>query len=109
MIKSNNNFKIFIRLLKAQTFNYITDPINIILGIVLTTVTMLCWVALNHDADSGLLADSFVLASAIGISSIRNSQYNLNLTLADWRNKISKKFINHSYFKKSFICINFMF
>ncbi len=42
MIKSNNNFKIFIRLLKAQTFNYITDPINIILGIVLTTVTMLC-------------------------------------------------------------------
>lgn len=86
MIKSNNSCRIFVRLLKAQTFNYITDPINIILGIVLTTVTMLCWIAFKpHDADSGLLADSFVLASAIGISSIRNSQYNLNLTLADWR------------------------
>ncbi|ATZ20714.1 hypothetical protein CG007_01020 [Mesoplasma entomophilum] len=85
-MKSNKNFRIFLRLMKAQTFNYITDPINIILGVVLTTVTMLCWVAFKpHDAESGLLADSFVLASAIGISSIRNSQYNLNLTLADWR------------------------
>lgn len=85
-MKSNKNVRIFIRLLKAQTFNYTTDPINIILGIVLTTITMLCWVAFKpHDTQSGLLADSFVLASAIGISSIRNSQYNLNLTLADWR------------------------
>ncbi|ATZ21396.1 hypothetical protein [Mesoplasma tabanidae] len=85
-MKSNKNFKIFLRLMKAQTFNYITDPVNIILGVVLTTVTLLCWLAFKpHDAESGLLADSFVLASAIGISSIRNSQYNLNLTLADWR------------------------
>ncbi|ASZ08940.1 hypothetical protein CK556_01025 [Mesoplasma chauliocola] len=85
-MKSNNSFRIFVRLLKAQTFNYITDPINIILGFVLTTVTMLCWVAFKpHNVESGLLADSFVLASAIGISSIRNSQYNLNLTLANWR------------------------
>ncbi|AVN64243.1 MULTISPECIES: ABC transporter permease [Mesoplasma] len=85
-MKTNRNFRIFLRLMKAQTFNYITDPINIILGFVLTTVTMLCWLAFKpHDAESGLLADSFVLASAIGISAIRNSQYNLNLTLADWR------------------------
>lgn len=79
------NVKIVGSLLKTQTYNYFSDPVNIVLGILLTSVTMLCWVAFKPTEDSGISTDHFVLASAIGITSIRNAQYNLNCTLVEWR------------------------
>lgn len=79
------------RLWKVQAVNYFQDVTNITLGIILTTLTMVCWLSFKTK-EGGLIADPFLLASAIGISVIRNSQYNLNLTLTDWK---VKGFFNH--------------
>ncbi|MCL8211260.1 hypothetical protein LD125_00229 [Mesoplasma sp. JKS002658] len=87
------NLKILSRLWRIQTINYFTDPINIVLGIILTSVTMVCWIAFKPTKD-GFSTDPFILASAIGISIIRNSQYNFNLTVSDWKEK--------RFFKKIF-------
>ena len=87
------NLQILNRLWRIQTINYFTDPINIVLGIILTSVTMVCWIAFKRTND-GFASDQFILASAVGISVIRNSQYNLNLTVSDWREKY--------FFKKIF-------
>lgn len=79
--------RIYGELWRVQTINYCRDSVNIVLGIVLTTVTMLCWVAFKPMLPGGISTDQFVLASAIGISIIRNSQYNFDLTICDWREK----------------------
>ncbi|ATZ18670.1 ABC transporter permease [Williamsoniiplasma somnilux] len=81
-----NTFIILGRLWKVQAVNYFKDVTNITLGVIMTSLTMICWIAFKTK-EGGLIADPFVLASAMGISAISNSQYNFNLTLTDWRFK----------------------
>ncbi|PPE06491.1 ABC transporter permease [Mesoplasma corruscae] len=80
----SSKLKVVCKLLKIQTINYFSDPVNIVLGFLLCSVTMLCWVAFK-PTEGGISTDAFVLASAIGISTIRNAEYNLNCTLVEWR------------------------
>ncbi|WP_169729885.1 hypothetical protein [Mesoplasma seiffertii] len=81
------NFRISLKLLKAQTLNYFTDPTNIVLNFVITSVTMLSWIAFKPVGSDGFSSDPFVLASAIAISQIRNSQHTFTTMLVDWRDK----------------------
>ncbi|ATG97481.1 hypothetical protein [Mesoplasma lactucae] len=90
MNKVKRRYTILAKLWKIQSINYFTDPVNLVLGFILTTITMICWIAFK-PAKGGFATDPFILASAIGISIIRNSQYNLNLTIGDWK---QKKFFN---------------
>ncbi|AUF83727.1 hypothetical protein CXP39_02870 [Mesoplasma syrphidae] len=105
---SKKNFQISWKLLKAQTLNYFTDPTNIVLNFVITSVTMLSWIAFKPVGSDGFSSDPFVLASAIAISQIRNSQHTFTTILVDWRDKkffktlsqtpLSKKMLYSSMF-----------
>ncbi|WP_026389647.1 hypothetical protein [[Acholeplasma] multilocale] len=86
-MQNRNKARVFGKLFKAQLLNYFTDPTNIVLNFVITSVTMLGWVALKPVGTDGFSSDPFVLASAIAISSIRNSQHTLTTIMSDWRDK----------------------
>ncbi|ATZ17161.1 ABC transporter permease [Williamsoniiplasma luminosum] len=71
---------------RIQWNNYKNDYASITLGFVLTSIMVFCW--LMFKPKNGLFtADPFILASGIGITTIRNAQYNLSNVLGDWRAK----------------------
>ncbi|AHI54002.1 hypothetical protein SSABA_v1c05980 [Spiroplasma sabaudiense Ar-1343] len=78
------NLRIFGKLWKIQFRNYWTDITNIVLGLVLTTFTLFCWLLFT---EKGVQTDRFLLASAIGVSVVRNSLYNFGRTINDFNNK----------------------
>ncbi|PPE05456.1 ABC transporter permease [Williamsoniiplasma lucivorax] len=81
-----NNFSLIAIFWKIQWNNYKNDYASITLGFVLTTIMVFCW--LMFKPKNGLFtADPFILASGIGITTIRNAQYNLSNVLGDWRFK----------------------
>ncbi|AXK51290.1 hypothetical protein [Spiroplasma alleghenense] len=108
------NWVIFKKLWKIQFHNYWTDVTNIVLGIVITTFTLICWLMFKNK---GVTTDRFLLASAIGIAVIRNSLYNFGRTINDFNNKhlvkaflltpISKRILVFSLLSFNFV-MNFM-
>ncbi|WP_338971340.1 hypothetical protein [Spiroplasma endosymbiont of Panorpa germanica] len=108
------NWIIFKKLWKIQFHNYWTDITNIVLGVVLTTFTLICWLMFKNK---GVETDRFLLASAIGIAVIRNSLYNFGRTINDFNNKhlvkaflltpISKRVLVFSLLSFNFV-MNFM-
>lgn len=80
------NLNLLGRIYKIQGYNYINDGSAFVLGFVMIVILTICWMGLK-PRDGDFFADPFVLASALGISTIRNAQFNFSNLMADWRLK----------------------
>ncbi|ALD66673.1 ABC transporter permease [Spiroplasma cantharicola] len=105
MKKSNwNTFKI---IFSMQLSNYKKDLFVVFSGWIITTITLVIWLAFKNAGtgagNKDLVVDNFIVASAIGISVIRNCLFNLVKTIYDFKSsrflerlfstKISKTFV----------------
>ncbi|QEH62094.1 hypothetical protein SCHIN_v1c08990 [Spiroplasma chinense] len=99
-----NKRSIFKELWRLQLDNYKKDLFNLFSGWIITLITLVVWLSFKDTSESaGLKQDNFVLASAIGVSCIRNCLFNFIRTIHDFKNKdffnrlfstkISKRFV----------------
>jgi len=73
-----NGWQIIRRIWTLQFENYIRDIFNLFSGWIITLVTLIVWLTFR---DTNIMGDPFVLASAIGIVSIRNCCFNFSRTI----------------------------
>lgn len=106
-MKFNNTKNIFSNLILLQLRNYLKDPIQIILGWGVTTITLLVWLTFKDtSANDGLKYDPFVLASAIGVSIIRNAIFNITRTLQLFKKNSFFETIFSTPIRKKMVFIN---
>lgn len=84
----NVNWKTFKVMWKLQFSNYKSDIVSIAYGWFITSFTMIVWLTFKDtNPESQISYDPFVLASALGVSTIRNCMYNMSRTLYDFRRR----------------------
>ncbi|AKU79491.1 ABC transporter permease [Spiroplasma turonicum] len=79
-----NGRKLFKLIFSIQFSNYKSDIFIIFSGWFITIVTMVVWLAFKN-AGENIVYDSFILASAIGIGTIRNCLFNFIKTIHDFK------------------------
>ncbi|ASP28019.1 ABC transporter permease [Spiroplasma corruscae] len=79
--------KIFKIILGIQFTNYRSDIFLIFSGWFITIITMVVWLAFKN-AGQNIVYDSFILASAIGIGTIRNCLFNFIKTIHDFKTNL---------------------
>ncbi|AKX33914.1 hypothetical protein SLITO_v1c02590 [Spiroplasma litorale] len=88
-----NRRKVFKIIFGIQWSNYKGDIFIIFSGWFITIITMVVWLAFKN-AGENIVYDSFILASAIGIGTIRNCLFNFIKTIHDFQ--------RHDFFQRLF-------
>ncbi|AGR41448.1 ABC transporter permease [Spiroplasma taiwanense] len=96
-----SRWSIFKSIWKIQWDNYKKDSFNIFSGWVITTITLVVWLAFKNSGS--MTYDEFVLASAIGISGIRNCLFNFHKTLHDFKSTLFFERLFNTKISKTFI------
>ncbi|AGR42326.1 ABC transporter permease [Spiroplasma diminutum] len=102
-----SNWSVFKNLFSMQLSNYKKDLFIIFSGWIVTTLTLVIWLAFKNAGtganQENLSVDSFILASAIGISVIRNCLFNLVKTVYDLKTSLFLEKIFSTKISKTFV------
>ncbi len=104
---NKSNWSAFKIIFAMQLSNYKKDLFVVFSGWIITTITLVVWLAFKNAGtgagNKDLVVDNFIVASAIGISVIRNCLFNLVKTIYDFKSsmfldrlfstKVSKTFV----------------
>ncbi|AUB31867.1 ABC transporter permease [Spiroplasma floricola] len=103
----STNWNVFKIIFSMQASNYKKDLFVIFSGWIITTLTLLIWLAFKNAGtgadDKGLRVDDFIVASAIGMSIIRNCLYNFVKTLFDFKSTLFFEKLFSTSISKTFV------
>ncbi|QHX36852.1 ABC transporter permease [Spiroplasma sp. BIUS-1] len=97
-----NTFKL---IFSMQFSNYKKDAFVIFSGWIITTLTLVIWLAFKNESTGSeeILPDAFILASAMGMSVIRNCLFNFVKTIYDYKNSLFFEKIFSTNISKTFV------
>jgi len=89
----NKHWEVFKTLWKLQMENYRKDIFNLFSGWIITIITLIVWLSFKDTSvgSNSIKYDPFVVASAVGVSCIRNCLFNFIRTLNEFK---AKNFFN---------------
>ncbi|WP_339020454.1 ABC transporter permease [Spiroplasma endosymbiont of Atherix ibis] len=103
----STNWNVFKIIFSMQVSNYKKDLFVIFSGWIVTILTLFIWLAFKNAGtganDKGLRVDDFIVASAIGMSIIRNCLYNFVKTLFDFKSTLFFEKLFSTSISKTFI------
>ncbi|WP_338984609.1 ABC transporter permease [Spiroplasma endosymbiont of Diplazon laetatorius] len=106
----STRWSVFKIIFSMQLSNYKKDAFVIFSGWIITTLTLIIWLAFKNapvgestEGESIVKIDDFILASAIGISVIRNCLFNFVKTLYDFKHTLFFEKLFSTSISKTFV------
>ncbi|AUM62839.1 ABC transporter permease [Spiroplasma monobiae] len=102
---NKTSWSTFKLIFSMQWSNYKKDSYVIFSGWIITTLTLVIWLAFKNEGtgNAEIVPDDFILASAIGISVIRNCLFNLVKTTFDFKKTLFFEKLFSTSISKTFV------